>query len=58
MAMKKEILFLIVTFTLIYLAMSFIFMTFDPRNWHLIGRIAFVLSFISFSFMGLKNIDG
>ena len=55
--MKKEILFLIVTFTLIYLAMSFIFMTFDPRNWHLIGRTAFVLFFISFSFMGLKNID-
>jgi len=55
--MKKEILFLIVTFTLIYLAMSFIFMTFDPGNWHLIGRVAFVLSFISFSFMGLKNIN-
>ena len=55
--MKKEILFLIVIFTLIYLALSFIFMTFDPGNWHLIGRIAFVLSFISFSFMGLKNID-
>lgn len=58
MAMKKEILFLIVIFILIYLAMSFIFMTFDPKNWHLIGRIAFMLSFISFSFMGLKNIDG
>jgi hypothetical protein len=55
--MKKEILFLIVTFTLIYLAMSFIFMTFDPRSFGLVGRIAFVLSFISFSFMGLKNID-
>jgi len=55
--MKKEILFLIVTFTLIYLVMSFIFMTFDPRNWHFIGRIHFVLSFISFSFLGLKNID-
>lgn len=55
--MKKEILFLIELFTLIYLSMSFIFMTFDPGNWHLIGRIAFVLSFISFSFMGLKNID-
>lgn len=55
--MKKEILFLIVLFTLIYLAVSFIFMTFDPNNWHLIGRIAFVLSFISLSFMGLKNID-
>ena len=55
--MKKEILFLIVTFTLIYLALSFIFMTFDPSSWHLIGRIAFVLSFISFSFIGLKNID-
>ena len=56
--MKKEILFLIVTFTLIYLAVSFIFMTFDPRNWHLIGRIAFVLSFMLLSFTGLKNIDG
>jgi len=55
--MKKEILFLIVTFALIYLALSFIFMTFDPSNWHLIGRVAFVLFFISFSFMGLKNID-
>ena len=55
--MKKEILFLIVTFTLIYLVLSFIFMTFDPRYWHLIGRTAFVLSFISFSFMGLKNIN-
>ncbi len=55
--MKKEILFLIVIFTLIYLAMSFIFMTFDPRNWHLIGRIAFVLNFAWVSFMGLKNID-
>jgi hypothetical protein len=55
--MKKEILFLIITFTFIYLAMSFIFMTFDPGNWHLIGRIAFVLSFISFSFIGLKNVD-
>jgi len=55
--MKKEILFLIVTFTLIYLALSFIFMTFDPVNWGLIGRIAFVLNFIWVSSMGLKNID-
>ncbi len=55
--MKKEILFLIITFALIYFALSFIFVTFDPVNWGLIGRIAFVLSFISFSFMGLKNID-
>lgn len=55
--MKKEILFLIVTFTLIYLALSFIFMTFDPGSWHLIGRIAFVLNFTWVSTMGLKNID-
>jgi hypothetical protein len=55
--MKKEILFLIITFTFIYLAMSFIFMTFDPSNWGLIGRIAFVLNFAWVSFMGLKNID-
>ena len=55
--MKKEILFLIVTFTLIYLAMSFIFAHLTRSNWHLIGRIAFVLSFISFSFIGLKNIN-
>jgi hypothetical protein len=55
--MKKEILFLIITFTFIYLAMSFIFMTFDPGNWGLIGRIAFVLNFAWISFMGLKNID-
>ena len=55
--MKKEILFLIVLFTLIYFAISFIFMTFDQSNWHLIGRIAFVLIFMLFSFMGLINID-
>ena len=55
--MKKEVLFLIITFTLIYLAMSFIFMTFDPGNWGLIGRIAFVLNFTWVSSMGLKNID-
>ncbi len=55
--MKAEITFILIVFTLIYLAMSFIFMTFDPRSFGLIGRIAFVLSFISFSFMGLKNIN-
>ncbi len=55
--MKAEITFILIVLIIIYLAMSFIFMTFDPNSFGLIGRIAFVLSFISFSFMGLKNID-
>ena len=55
--MKKEILFLIVTFTLIYLAMSFIFMTIDPSNWGLIGRSILIVSFLFLSIVGLKNID-
>jgi len=55
--MKKEILFLIITFTLIYLAMSFIFMTFDPRCFGLIGRSILIVSFLALSIVGLKNIN-
>jgi len=58
--MKKKILFFNVKHSqlILFWQVSFYFMTFDPNNWGLIGRIAFVFIFMLLFVYGLKNIDG
>ena len=55
--MKKEFIFIFVLLGLIYLALSFIFYTFNPLNYGVIGRFLGVLSFIFFVYFVLKNIN-
>ena len=53
--MKAEITFILIVLIIIYLMHSFIFLSFDPIKWLLIGRITSIVSFLLISFVGLKS---